>query len=50
MRNYIDTLVVSVDSDTSKLKQGRLYDWNNPEVIKIPKQFEKGSWYGILET
>jgi len=42
-------LSVDYDTDTSKLEQGRFYDWNDPEVINIPKQFEKGKLYSILE-
>ena len=40
---------VDYDIDNSKLEQGRLYDWNDPQVIKISKQFKKGKVYGILE-
>lgn len=40
---------VDYDIDNSKLEQGRLYDWNDPQVIKISKQFKKGKVYSILE-
>ena len=40
---------VDYDIDNSKLEQGRLYDWNDPQVIKISKQFKKEKVYSILE-
>jgi hypothetical protein len=40
---------VDYDIDTSKMEQGRLYDWNDPQIIKKSKQFAKGKLYSILE-
>ena len=37
------------DTDISKLELGRMYDWNDPQIIKISKKFEKGKVYSILE-
>lgn len=37
------------DTDISKLELGRIYDWNDPQIIKISKKFEKGKVYSILE-